>query len=141
MPLPCKSFRAILVSAAAFALAPRAAAQSGTVTDDGFISTNSTTQQVNANGHRMVLVVAGSSSTTQSGPVGMTKTFLKFQLQPSLPPNASAPMPTARDYRAAAADAQGNIYAIGGATGTSAPALNTVEKYTPASTIYTFVKN
>lgn len=50
-----------------------------------------------------------------------------------------APMPTPRAYFATAADAQGNIYAIGGHGANGI--LGTVEKYTPAVTIYTFIKN
>ncbi len=38
----------------------RASAQSGTVTDDAFLSSNPTTQQINLNGHGISLIVAGS---------------------------------------------------------------------------------
>lgn len=79
-----------LLAAVPLLSAPRAAAQSATVTDDAFLSTNSTTQQTNGSGHGIFLIVGGSSATTQSGSVGMTKTFLKFQLQSSLPPAAAA---------------------------------------------------
>jgi hypothetical protein len=68
----------------------RAWAQSGTVTDDAFVSTNSTTQLVNLNGQGIVLVVAGSSATVGSAQVGTTKAYIKFQLQSSLPPNVAA---------------------------------------------------
>jgi N-acetylneuraminic acid mutarotase len=64
--------------------------QSGTVTDDGFVSTNSTTQAVNLNGQGIVLVVAGSSAMVGSAQVGTTKAYIKFQLQSSLPPNVAA---------------------------------------------------
>jgi hypothetical protein len=66
-------------------------AQSGTVTDDAFVSTNSTTQLVNLNGQGIALVVAGSSATVGPAHVGTTKTFIQFQLQSSLPPGAAAP--------------------------------------------------
>jgi hypothetical protein len=73
---------------ATFLLLPlRAPAQSGTVTDDGFVSINPTTQQLNVNGYGMVLIVAGSSAI---GSPGKTTAFLKFQLQSSLPPNVAA---------------------------------------------------
>jgi hypothetical protein len=65
-------------------------AQSGTVTDDAFISTSSTTQLVNFNGQGIALVVAGSSATVGSVHVATTKTFIKFQLQSSLPSTAAA---------------------------------------------------
>jgi hypothetical protein len=65
-------------------------AQSGTVTDDAFISTSSTTQLVNFNGQGIALVVAGSSAIVGSVHVGTTKTFIKFQLQSSLPSTAAA---------------------------------------------------
>jgi hypothetical protein len=65
-------------------------AQSGTVTDDAFISTNAGTQAVNANGQGTFLIVAGSSSVVGTSHPGMTKTFLRFQLQSSLPPTTAA---------------------------------------------------
>lgn len=68
----------------------RAWAQSGTVTDDGFVSSNATTQLVNLNGQGIVLVVAGSSATVNSASVGTTKAYIKFQLQSSLPANIAA---------------------------------------------------
>jgi hypothetical protein len=58
--------------AATLLLLPRSAsAQSATVTDDAFASTNTTTQSVNLNGQGLVLLMAGSSATvgtTQSVP-------------------------------------------------------------------------
>jgi len=60
------------------------------VTDDAFASTNSTTQLANLNGQGISLLVAGSSATVGSVHVGTTKTFIKFQLQSSLPPAAAA---------------------------------------------------
>jgi N-acetylneuraminic acid mutarotase len=71
-------------------LPTRAAAQSGTVTDDGFLSTNATTQLVNLNGQGIVLVVAGSSAMVNNSNVGATKTYIKFQLTSSLPPGTAA---------------------------------------------------
>ena len=66
----------LTLCAVALLLLPlRAAAQSGTVTDDGFISTNSTTQQLNLNGQGISLIVAGSSATVGSTSVGTTKVF------------------------------------------------------------------
>jgi hypothetical protein len=76
--------------AALFLLPQRAAAQSGTVTDDAFLSSNATTQALNLNGQGIALVVAGSSATVGSSHVGLTKTYIKFQLQSSLPPNVAA---------------------------------------------------
>jgi hypothetical protein len=46
----------------------RAAAQSGTLTDDGFVSTHTGTQQLNFNGKGIVLIVAGSSATSNWEP-------------------------------------------------------------------------
>jgi hypothetical protein len=57
----------------------------------------------------------------------------------NLRPQCKRP-PTARQYLAAASDAQGNIYAIGGLGFNGVP-VSAVEKYTPAVTIYTFIKN
>ena len=68
----------------------RAWAQSGTVTDDGFLSSNTATQQVNLNGQGVVLIVGGSSATVGSASVGTTKTYIKFQLLSSLPQNVAA---------------------------------------------------
>jgi hypothetical protein len=73
--------------AAAFLLLPRSAsAQSATVADDAFLSTSSTTQVFNLNGQGISLLVAGSNATVGSAHVGTTKSFIKFQLQSSLPP-------------------------------------------------------
>ncbi len=82
-------FFAFLV--AAFLLLPgRAAAQSGTVTDDAFASTVAATQTVNVNGQGLALIVAGSSAKVGSASVGATKTYIRFQLQSSLPPGVAA---------------------------------------------------
>src|SRR6267378_2543766 len=79
------------VLAGAFLLLPRSAsAQSATVTDDAFISTSSTTQSVNLSGQGISLLVAGSSATVGSVHVGTSKSFIKFQLQSSLPPATAA---------------------------------------------------
>jgi hypothetical protein len=90
MPQPGRIFLLVVLAAAPLLLVPRAIAQSGTVTDDAFLSSNPTTQQVNGNGHGLFLVVAGSSATVGSASVGPTKTFIKFQLQSSLPPTIAA---------------------------------------------------
>lgn len=90
MAQPSKIFSLAVFVAALLLLPSRAAAQSGTVTDDGFVSSNSTTQLVNLNGQGIVLVVAGSSATVGSAQVGTTKAYIKFQLQSSLPPNVAA---------------------------------------------------
>jgi Kelch motif/Galactose oxidase, central domain len=79
----------VLVTAA-FLLPLRASAQNGTVTDDGFLSSNSTTQKVNLGGYGPEIVVAGSSATVGTSLVGQTKGFIKFQLQSSLPPGTPA---------------------------------------------------
>jgi hypothetical protein len=76
----------LAVFAAALLLPSNASAQSATVTDDAFVSTNSTTQSVNLNGQGISLLVAGSSATIGSAHVGTTKSFIRFQLQSSLPP-------------------------------------------------------
>jgi len=81
----------LVAFASALLLLPgRVAAQSGTVTDDAFISSNSSTQLVNLNGQGISLVVAGSSATVGSTHVGTTKSFIKFQLQSPLPPTTAA---------------------------------------------------
>jgi hypothetical protein len=79
------------VFATAFLLLPHhAAAQSGTVTDDAFLSSSKTTEVFNLNGQGISLIVAGSSAAVGSLQVGTTKTYIKFQLQSSLPPTAAA---------------------------------------------------
>ena len=77
----------IPILAATLLLLPSSvSAQSATVTDDAFVSTNSTTQVVNLNGQGILLLVAVSNATVGSTHVGTTKSFIKFQLQSSLPP-------------------------------------------------------
>src|SRR4029077_7849705 len=66
----------------------RAGAQSGTVTDDAFLSSNPATQVLNFNGQGISLVVAGGGSQRGGAPVGTSTTYIKFQLQSSLPPNS-----------------------------------------------------
>ena len=68
----------------------RAAAQSGTVTDDAFVSSNAATGLLNLKGQGISLIVAGSSASVGFVSVGATKSYIKFQLQSSLPPNAAA---------------------------------------------------
>ena len=81
----------LAVFVVALVLMPRRlAAQSGTVTDDGFLSNNSTTQKLNLSGQGISLIVAGSSAAVGSVSVGTTTAYIKFQLQSSLPPNAAA---------------------------------------------------
>ena len=67
-----------------------ASAQSGAVSDDGFLSSSSATQQFNLNGQGIVLIVAGSSATVGSASVGTTKTYIKFRLLSSLPTTGAA---------------------------------------------------
>jgi hypothetical protein len=80
----------LAVFAATLLLPIRVAAQSATVTDDAFVSTNSTTQSVNLNGQGISLLVAGSSASVGSLHVGTTKSFIRFQLQSSLPPTTAS---------------------------------------------------
>jgi anti-sigma factor RsiW len=81
----------LAVLAATWLLLPgKAAAQSGTVTDDGFISTNANTQRFNLNGQGISLIAAGSSATAGFIPLGSTTAYIKFQLTSSLPPNVAA---------------------------------------------------
>lgn len=73
------------------ALAPGSAmAQSGTLTDDAFLSSNPLTQIVNLKGQGNSLIVAGSSATIGLVHVGTTTAYIKFQLQSSLPPSIAA---------------------------------------------------
>ena len=85
--MPQLSKAVCLIVLALVLLPARVGAQSGTLTDDGFLSNNPTTQQWNVNGHGIVLIVAGANAY---GSPGATTTFLKFQLQSSLPPNVAA---------------------------------------------------
>src|SRR5882762_3297651 len=90
MALSMKILWFSVLAATLLLLPSRAAAQSATVTDDAFLSTNSTTQSVNLNGQGISLLVAGSNATVGSAHLGATKTFIRFQLQSSLPPGVSA---------------------------------------------------
>lgn len=84
------SFIAAVLLISLFVFPGRAWAQSGTVTGDGFLSSNSTTQSVNLNGQGIALIVAGSAAAVGSVHVGTTKTYIKFQLDSSLPPAVAA---------------------------------------------------
>jgi hypothetical protein len=90
MTRPSKIRWFTLTAAALLLLPNRAAAQSATVTDDAFLSSNSNTQQLNTNGQGISLIVAGSSATVGNSNVGATKTYIKFQMTSSLPPNTAA---------------------------------------------------
>ena len=81
---------AFLTLTAALFLPTTAAAQSGTATDDAFLSDNATTQLVNLNGQGISLIVARSAATVGPLHVGTTTTYIKFQFQSSLPPSVSA---------------------------------------------------
>jgi hypothetical protein len=76
--------------AATLLLPGTALAQSGTDTDDAFLSSNPATLRLNLNGQGIVLIVAGSSATGGSVQVGTTTTYIKFDLQSSLPPGTAA---------------------------------------------------
>jgi N-acetylneuraminic acid mutarotase len=91
MGLIKRIFLAALVWVVAGSVVPqKVSAQSGTLTDDGFVSANATTQLINIKGQGPALIVAGSSATVGSTQVGTTKIYLKFQLQSSLPSSAAA---------------------------------------------------
>jgi hypothetical protein len=68
----------------------QASAQLSTVTDDAFLSTNSTTEASNLNGHGASLIVAGSSAMNGTTSVGTTTSFIKFQVDSDLPPGTTA---------------------------------------------------
>jgi len=78
------------IAAGLLLLPSGAAAQSATVTDDAFLSSNTNTQQFNLNGQGISLIVAGSSATVGNSNVGATKAYIKFQLNSSLPPSTAA---------------------------------------------------
>jgi len=81
----------LTLCAVALLLLPlRAAAQSGTVTDDAFLSSNATTQKLNLGGQGISLIVSGSSATVGSVQVGTTTAYIKFQLTSSLPATVAA---------------------------------------------------
>lgn len=83
--------RCILCLAFALLLLPSSTmAQSGTVTDDAFISTHPATELLNLKGQGICLIVAGSSATVGPLEVGSSTTFIKFQLLSSLPPSTAA---------------------------------------------------
>jgi hypothetical protein len=79
------------LSTVAILLLPmRVAGQSGTVTDDAFLSSNATTQLLNLNGQGGSLIVAGATATVGTLHPGTTKTYINFQLSSSLPPATAA---------------------------------------------------
>ncbi|HWZ54578.1 MAG TPA: DNRLRE domain-containing protein [Verrucomicrobiae bacterium] len=80
----------VLVFTIAVCNPDRAAAQSGTVSDDAFVSSNPRTQILDLNGQGISLIVAGSSATVGGQHVGATTSYIKFQLQSSLPPGTAA---------------------------------------------------
>jgi hypothetical protein len=81
----------VSLSFSAFLLLPaRGVAQTGTVSDDAFLSSNPVTQLLNLNGQGIALVVAGSSATVGPAHLGLTKSYIKFQLQSSLPAATAA---------------------------------------------------
>lgn len=80
----------VSIAAVLLLLPSRAAAQSGTVTDDAFMSSNSATQLLNLNGQGISLIVAGSSATVGPVRVGATTTYIQFQLPSSLPAGVTA---------------------------------------------------
>ncbi|HEY6388718.1 MAG TPA: DNRLRE domain-containing protein, partial [Candidatus Acidoferrum sp.] len=90
MTQPSRIFSLALFAATSLLLPGRATAQSGTVTDDAFVSSNVATQLFNLKGQGISLIVAGSTATVGSTQVGTTTTYIKFQLTSSLPPNVAA---------------------------------------------------
>ena len=79
-----------LSAVAILVLPTRVAGQSGTVTDDAFLSSNATTQLLNLNGQGGSLIVAGATATVGTLHPGATKTYINFQLNSSLPPTTAA---------------------------------------------------
>ncbi len=78
-----------LSAVASLVLPARSAGQSGTVTDDAFLSSNATTQLLNLNGQGGSLIVAGATATVGTLHPGTTRTYINFQLNSSLPPDDS----------------------------------------------------
>ena len=70
-----------------------AMAQTGTVTDDAFVSTHPATESLNLKGQGISLIVAGSEATVGPLEVGSSTTFIKFQLLSSLPPSTAGGAP------------------------------------------------
>jgi hypothetical protein len=87
--VPCWVFATVLVISLV-GFPGQAWAQSATVTDDAFLSSSKTTEAFNLNGQGISLIVAGSGATVGSVQVGATKTYIRFQLQSSLPPAVAA---------------------------------------------------
>lgn len=90
MTQPSKISWLIVSGAAPLLLPGRAAAQSGTVTDDAFLFSNSTTQKFNPGGQGISLIVEGSTAPVGMTQVGTTAGYIKFQLTSSLPPSVAA---------------------------------------------------
>jgi len=80
----------VLVASTLLLFPSGAGAQTGTVTDDAFVSSNAVTQALNLNGQGTSLIVAGSSAAVGSVKVGTSTAYIKFQLQSSLPPAVAA---------------------------------------------------
>src|SRR5260370_24930537 len=78
-----------LLAASMFLLPSRAAAQSATVTDDAFLSSNSTTQQFNLNGQGISLIVSGSNSPVRKNRGGAPKSYNKIQTNSPPPPGTA----------------------------------------------------
>lgn len=76
---------AIPVFAVALSLPRDIKAQSGTVSDDAFLSAKPAMQALNLKGQGVSLVVAGSSAEFGLVQVGPSTSYIKFQLQSSLP--------------------------------------------------------
>jgi hypothetical protein len=79
-----------LSAVASLVLPARLAGQSGTVTDDAFLSNNAATQLFNLNGQGGSLIVSGATATVGTLHSGTTKTYINFQLNSSLPPATAA---------------------------------------------------
>jgi N-acetylneuraminic acid mutarotase len=148
--LNLRSFIAAVLRISLSVFPGRAWAQSGTVTDDGFRSNNSTTQQANSwskaasmptarldlgaaavNGK--VYAIAGNHSI--NSPISNT-VEVYYPSSDSWSTAASRP---GASNGLGAADVGGLIYAIGAFTG--AHVVNATEQYAPPVTIYTFMKN
>jgi hypothetical protein len=85
----CSYLAAVLMIYLSF-FSGRASAQSATVTDDAFLSTNAVVQSLNLNGQGGSLIVAGPNAMVGSSRVGTTTSYIKFQLPASLPPGVTA---------------------------------------------------
>jgi hypothetical protein len=61
MTQPCRSYWCAVFAAGLLFLRSRTAAQSGSVTEDAFLSTNTNAQQLNLNGQGIVLATSNSN--------------------------------------------------------------------------------